>query len=79
MPALQVANRKGEWLDAACIPNTFVVNIGDQLARWTSELLLSFDIAEQQTTFSCRRAIASSPPLAVIGTFEDGGCMTGKN
>lgn len=36
VPALQVANHKGEWIDAQCIPNTFVINIGDQLMRWTS-------------------------------------------
>jgi isopenicillin N synthase-like dioxygenase len=41
VPALQVANRRGEWLDAQCIPDTFVVNIGDQLARWTNDIFVS--------------------------------------
>ncbi|KLT39575.1 Clavaminate synthase-like protein [Cutaneotrichosporon oleaginosum] len=41
VPALQVANRRGEWLDAPCIPDTFVVNIGDQLARWTNDIFVS--------------------------------------
>jgi isopenicillin N synthase-like dioxygenase len=26
-----------EGLDASYIPNTFVINIGDQFARWTSK------------------------------------------
>jgi isopenicillin N synthase-like dioxygenase len=49
--ALQVKNKAGEWIDAPCIPGTFVIksvalwrihkltridSIGDQLARWTS-------------------------------------------
>jgi isopenicillin N synthase-like dioxygenase len=35
-PALQVRNHGGEWVDAPFIEDTFVVNIGDQLMRWTS-------------------------------------------
>ncbi|GMK56763.1 hypothetical protein CspeluHIS016_0306030 [Cutaneotrichosporon spelunceum] len=41
VPALQVSNREGKWLDAQCIPDTFVVNIGDQLARWTNDVFVS--------------------------------------
>ncbi|WVQ78656.1 hypothetical protein IAT38_000743 [Cryptococcus sp. DSM 104549] len=39
--ALQVQNRKGEWIDAPYIPDTFVINIGDQFARWTNDIFVS--------------------------------------
>jgi isopenicillin N synthase-like dioxygenase len=34
---LQVQGRDGAWLMAAPIPGTFVVNVGDLLARWTND------------------------------------------
>ncbi|KIM69931.1 hypothetical protein SCLCIDRAFT_101699, partial [Scleroderma citrinum Foug A] len=39
--ALQVLNSKQEWIDATPIPGTLVVNIGDQLARWTNDVFRS--------------------------------------
>lgn len=33
---LQVQGREGEWLTAHPIPGSFVVNVGDLLARWTN-------------------------------------------
>jgi isopenicillin N synthase-like dioxygenase len=39
--ALQVANAAGEWIFAPPIPGTFVVNIADQMARWSNDLFKS--------------------------------------
>lgn len=38
---LQVLNSAGEWIAAPPIPGTFVVNVGDQMARWTNDLFSS--------------------------------------
>ncbi|MEM7250227.1 MAG: 2OG-Fe(II) oxygenase family protein [Pseudomonadota bacterium] len=34
---LEVKNRAGEWVFATPIPDTFVVNVGDLLSRWTND------------------------------------------
>jgi isopenicillin N synthase-like dioxygenase len=41
VPALQILNAKGEWIQAPPIPGSFVVNIGDMLARWTNDKFIS--------------------------------------
>ena len=41
VPALQILNSAGEWIQAPPIPGTFVVNIGDMLARWTNDKFIS--------------------------------------
>lgn len=41
VPALQVRNTDGNWIDAPPIRGTFVINIGDQMARWTNDLFAS--------------------------------------
>lgn len=41
VPALQILNSKGEWIQAPPVPGTFVVNIGDMLARWTNDRFIS--------------------------------------
>lgn len=38
---LQVRTRSGEWVTALPIPGTFVVNIGDLMARWTNDRFVS--------------------------------------
>ncbi len=35
---LQLQNSAGEWIAAPPIPGTFVVNLGDQMARWTNDI-----------------------------------------
>ncbi|KAJ6256450.1 2-oxoglutarate-Fe(II) type oxidoreductase hxnY [Drechslerella dactyloides] len=41
VPALQVLNAEGQWVAAVPIEGTFVVNVGDSMARWTNDLYLS--------------------------------------
>ncbi len=38
---LQVRGDRGEWLDAPVVPGSFVINIGDLLARWTNDRWVS--------------------------------------
>jgi len=33
---LQVQNRAGEWVDVPIAPNSYIVNIGELMARWTN-------------------------------------------
>ncbi|KAF8529314.1 Clavaminate synthase-like protein [Hysterangium stoloniferum] len=39
--ALQVLNTESKWVDAVPIRGTFVVNLGDQFARWTNDVFKS--------------------------------------
>jgi isopenicillin N synthase-like dioxygenase len=38
---LQVRPRGGDWIEAPPIPDTYVLNVGDMLARWTNERFVS--------------------------------------
>ena len=38
---LQVFNAAGEWVDVPILPDTFIVNIGDLMARWTNDAWVS--------------------------------------
>jgi isopenicillin N synthase-like dioxygenase len=39
--ALQVRNRRGDWIDAPPLRGTFVINVGDLMARWTNGIFAS--------------------------------------
>ena len=41
LQALQVRNRRGQWIDAPPLRGTFVINIGDLMARWTNGIFAS--------------------------------------
>ena len=38
---LQTRNAAGDWVEVPPVPDTFVVNVGDLLARWTNDLYVS--------------------------------------
>jgi isopenicillin N synthase-like dioxygenase len=38
---LQVRNRHDEWVDVPAIPNSFVINLGDMMMRWTNDRWIS--------------------------------------
>jgi isopenicillin N synthase-like dioxygenase len=38
---LEIKRKDGSWMPAPSIPGTFIVNIGDILARWTNDLFIS--------------------------------------
>jgi isopenicillin N synthase-like dioxygenase len=40
-PGLQVQNHAGEWIAAPPLPEAFVINIGDVMARWTNDVFRS--------------------------------------
>ncbi|KIM52314.1 hypothetical protein SCLCIDRAFT_141439 [Scleroderma citrinum Foug A] len=41
IPALQVMNANGKYINAVPIPGTLVLNLGDQFARWTNDVFKS--------------------------------------
>jgi len=38
---LQVFNKAGEWVDVPIVPDCFIVNVGDLMARWTNDAWVS--------------------------------------
>jgi isopenicillin N synthase-like dioxygenase len=57
VPGLQVKTRDGSWIDAEVTPNSFVVNTGDILHRWTNGRFLSTPHRAFNTSPSARYAI----------------------
>lgn len=57
VPALQVLNTAGEWIAAPPVPGTFVVNIGDMMARWSNDLFASTIHRAINTTGRARYSI----------------------
>ena len=55
---LQVRAKSGEWVSAAPIPGTFVVNVGDLLARWSNNRLESTPHRVVNTAARARYSIA---------------------
>lgn len=41
VPALQVLNAAGEWIEAPPVKNAFIVNVGDMMSRWTNDYFQS--------------------------------------
>jgi len=41
VPGLQIRTQEGDWIDAPVVPDSFVVNTGDILHRWTNGRFLS--------------------------------------
>ena len=41
MPGLQVLSPAGDWVDVPVVPDSFVVNLGDLMARWTNDRWVS--------------------------------------
>lgn len=76
---LQVKNRAGEWIAAPPIPDTFVINIGDLMARWTNDLFVSTPHRVVNASGRERQSIATfydphfHTPIAVLPTCIEPG------
>ena len=79
---LQVRPRGSDWIDAPAIDNTFIVNIGDLLMRWTNDRWVSTPhrvaVPETEARSRSRRLSIGyftrpnyDAPIACIGTCTD--------
>jgi isopenicillin N synthase-like dioxygenase len=64
---LQVLNKAGEWVDVPALPGTFVVNIGDSLARWTNDTWVS---TMHRVVNPDRPAGASKDRISIVFFFQ---------
>ncbi len=70
---LQVRNSAGDWIDVSPIEDTFVVNIGDLMARWTNDIYTSNLHRAANVSGAARVSIpffASPHPDALIDCIE---------
>ncbi|MEL0658414.1 2-oxoglutarate and iron-dependent oxygenase domain-containing protein [Psychromonas arctica] len=64
---LQVQDRKGNWLDATPVENSFVVNIGDLMQRWTNDCYKS---TSHRVTSPTSQTTRFSMPFFVEPNFD---------
>ncbi len=81
---LQVLNRAGAWVDVPAAPDSFIVNIGELMARWTNErwkatLHRVVNPPPEQAPMSRRLSLVffhnpnyDAPVAALPGTVADG-------
>ncbi|KAJ4482477.1 hypothetical protein J3R30DRAFT_3460013 [Lentinula aciculospora] len=55
--ALQVLNSEEKWINAPPVPGTFVINLGDQFARWTNGIFKSTVHRAINASSVCRYSI----------------------
>lgn len=70
---LQACNAAGEWIDVPPIANTFVINVGDLLARWTNDTYVSTLHRVMNRSATARLSIsffAYPNPRAEIASLE---------
>ncbi len=41
IPGLEVRSQDNDWIDVPCIENSFVLNIGDMMKRWSNDIFTS--------------------------------------
>ncbi|RBW47680.1 2OG-Fe(II) oxygenase [Psychromonas sp. B3M02] len=64
---LQVQNREGDWIDATPVEDSFVVNIGDLMQRWTNDCYKS---TKHRVTSPSSQTTRFSMPFFVEPNFD---------